>query len=101
MNYKIIFRGVQFRIVYIAFEECTRLTLYIDIFSWQLRFMNLCIQQIPFHLKAGALLVKLVVGFCLANIDELFKSHNNVSSNSGFVRGLASKKHARVSNESM
>eukprot|EP00105_Crassostrea_gigas_P033695 XP_011457157.1 PREDICTED: uncharacterized protein LOC105349164 [Crassostrea gigas] len=35
-------------------------------------------------------------GFWLANIDELFKSHNNVSSNSGFVRGLASKKHARM-----
>lgn len=35
-------------------------------------------------------------GFCLANIDEIFESHNNVSSDSGFVRGPASKKYVRM-----
>lgn len=41
------------------------------------------------------------IGFCLANSDEIFESHNNVSSESGFVRGLASKKHVRVSNKTI
>lgn len=35
-------------------------------------------------------------GFCLANIDEIFESHNNVSSDSSFVRGPASKKYVRM-----
>lgn len=35
-------------------------------------------------------------GFCSANIDEIFESHSNVSSDSGFVQGLASKKYVRM-----
>lgn len=69
--------------------------LWIYLFNKYNLFESLCIiSQIS---RASLLdLLYFFIGFCLANIDKIFESHNNVSSDSGFVRGPASKKYVRV-----
>lgn len=41
-------------------------------------------------------MINATTGFCLANIDEIFIRHNDVSSHSGFVEDHASKKYMRM-----
>lgn len=111
INYKIIVRGVQFRIVYLLWGKhridiaywylFLTVTIY-EFFYWAntILFESWCIIS---HISGASLLDLLYffIGFCLANIDEIFESHNNVSSDSGFVRGPASKKYVRVSNKTI
>lgn len=47
-------------------------------------------------LFTDAQIINATNGFCLANIYEIFESHNNVSSDSGFVQSPASKKYVRM-----